>query len=60
MNTSISFTGDYAFHGIVSDLAVDYSNLPYHRIGFELEDDGIQKLADHYRERVFRAFKWRG
>jgi ATPase family associated with various cellular activities (AAA) len=61
MNSSIiTFTGDWAFHGLVSDLAVDFSMLPYHRIGFKIDAAGIQKLADHYRERVFRAFKWFG
>jgi hypothetical protein len=58
MNLSINFEGDGALHGIMSDLGVDYALSPFHRIGFEIDDAGIQKLAAQYQERVFRARKW--
>ena len=58
MNHSITFTGDWALHGIMSDLGVDFALSPFHRIGFEIDEAGIQKLSEHYRERVFRARQW--
>jgi hypothetical protein len=58
MNQSITFTGDWALHGIMSDLGVDYALSPFHRIGFEIDDAGIQTLSEHYHDRVFRARQW--
>jgi len=58
MNHSINFEGDWALHGIMSDLGVNYALLPFHRIGFEIDDAGIQTLAERYHDRVFRARKW--
>ena len=58
MNHSINFEGDWALHGIMSDLGVNYALSPFHRIAFEIDDAGIQKLADRYHDRVFRARKW--
>ena len=54
----VTFTGDWAFPGIMSDLGVDYSMSPYHRIGFEIDDAEIETLAKKYPDRVFRARKW--
>jgi hypothetical protein len=58
MNNTINFEGDWALHGIMSDLGVSYALSPFHRIGFEIDDAGIQALAEHYHDRVFRARKW--
>ncbi len=58
MNHSINFEGDWALHGIMSDLGVNYALSPFHRIGFEIDDAGIQTLAERYHDRVFRARKW--
>ena len=58
MNHSINFEGDWALHGIMSDLGVNYALSPFHRIGFEIDDAGIQTLAERYPDRVFRARKW--
>src|ERR1700759_3844170 len=56
--SSITFAGDWALHGIMSDLGVDYALSPFHRIGFEIDDAGIQRLSEHYHDRVFRARQW--
>jgi hypothetical protein len=58
MNHSINYEGDSGLHRIMSDLGVNYALLPFHRIGFEIDDAGIQVLADHYQDRVFRSLKW--
>src|SRR5438477_13216409 len=58
MNQSITFEGDWALHGIMSDLGVNFALSPFHRIGFEIDDAGIQTLAERYHDRVFRARKW--
>lgn len=58
MNHSITFKGDWALHGIMSDLGVNYALSPFYRIGFEIDDAGIQTLAERYHDRVFRARKW--
>ena len=54
----VTFTGDWAFPGIMSDLGVDFSMSPYHRIGFEIDDAGVEALAERFSTRVFRARKW--
>jgi hypothetical protein len=51
MNHSINFEGDWALHGIMSDLGVNYALSPFHRIGFEIDDAGIQTLAERYHDR---------
>jgi hypothetical protein len=58
MNQSITFTGDWAFHGIMSDLGVDFALSPFHRIGFKVDEAGIQALSERYQDRVFRARQW--
>lgn len=58
MNHSINFEGDWALHGIMSDLGVNYALSPFHRIGFEIDDAGVQTLAERYHDRVFRARRW--
>ena len=58
MNHSINYMGDWAFHGIMSDLGVDFALSPFHRIRFELDEAGIQMLADRYADRIFRARHW--
>ena len=58
MNQSITYTGDWALHGIMSDLGVDFALSPFHRIGFEIDEAGIQILSERYRDRVFRTRQW--
>src|SRR3954470_13254380 len=58
MNHSITFTGDWALHGIMSDLGVDFALSPFHRIGFKVDDAGIQALSERYPDRIFRARQW--
>ena len=58
MNHTINYSGDWALHGIMSDLAVDLAASPNHRIGFEIDDAGIQTLSERYADRVFRARQW--
>jgi hypothetical protein len=58
MKQSLVFTGDWSLHGIMSDLGVDYARSPFHRIGFKIDDAGIQALAERYHDRVFRARQW--
>src|SRR4030095_14277811 len=53
-----NFEGDWAFHGIMSDLGVNFASSPYHRIGFDIDDAGIETLAQRYADRVFRVRKW--
>jgi ATPase family associated with various cellular activities (AAA) len=60
MNQSITFTGDWALHGIMSDLGVDYALSPFHRIGFGIDNVGIQALFERYPDHVFRARQWFG
>lgn len=43
---------DWALHGIMSDLRVNYALSPFHRIGFEIDDPGIQTLAERYHDRA--------
>ena len=58
MKPSITYTGDWALHGIMSDLGVDFALSPFHRIGFEIDEAGIQVLSERYRDRVFRTRRW--
>src|SRR2546423_616213 len=58
MNHSITYTGDWALHGIMSDLGVDFALSPFHRIGFKVDDAGIQALSERYPDRIFRARQW--
>lgn len=58
MNQSITYTGDWALHGIMSDLGVDFALSPFHRIGFKVDEAGIQALSERYPDRVFRARQW--
>lgn len=58
MNHSITYEGDWALHGIMSDLGIPFAAAPFHRIGFEIDDAGIQKLADQYPAQIFRTRKW--
>jgi hypothetical protein len=58
MNKSITYKGDWGLHGIMSDLGVDLALSPFHRVGFDLDEAGIQLLSERYRERVFRTRHW--
>ncbi|HVF70151.1 MAG TPA: AAA family ATPase [Chthoniobacterales bacterium] len=58
MKPSITYTGDWAVHGIMSDLGVNFALSPFHRIGFEIDEAGIQLLSERYCDRVFRARQW--
>src|SRR4051812_48191161 len=58
MSNSIFYKGDSALHWMMSDLGVNYALSPVYRIGFEIDDAGLEKLAIHYQDRVFRARKW--
>lgn len=58
MNHTINYEGDWALHGLMSDFGIHFAGSKYHRIGFEIDAAGIQKLADSYRERVLRTLKW--
>lgn len=58
MNYSINFDGDRLLHGIISDFGVDFALSPFHRIGFKIDETEIQKLSDHYHDRVFRTRQW--
>jgi hypothetical protein len=40
---------------IMADLGMQFANAPLHRIEFEIDSRGIQRLADHYNDRIFRA-----
>ena len=43
MNHSINFEGDWALHGIMSDLGVNYALSPFHRIGFEIDEAALPR-----------------
>src|SRR3712207_3092907 len=58
MNYSINYDGDRLLHGIMADLGVDLLQSPYHRIGFNLDEAGIQMLSERFHDRVFRARQW--
>src|SRR5687768_1973043 len=58
MKPSITYTGGWALHGIMSDLGVDFALSPLHRIGFEIDEAGIQARSERYPDRVFRARQW--
>jgi hypothetical protein len=57
MNSTITHESEL-LNGIMADLGVTYALSPYHRIGFEIDDARIQKLAEHYEDRIFRSRKW--
>lgn len=58
MNKTVSVQGDAAFNSVMADLGLDFALSPLHRIGFDLDERGLQSLAEHYHERVFRARQW--
>ena len=58
MKESMTYLGDWALHGIMSDLGVEFALSPFHRIGFKIDEAGIQVLSERYRDRVFRTRRW--
>lgn len=42
----------------MSDLGVDFTQTPFHRIGFSLDEGMVDALAEHYADAVFRTRKW--
>lgn len=58
MNRTISVEGDAAFSGVMADLSLDFALSPVHRIGFDIDECGIQLLAERYADRIFRARQW--
>jgi ATPase family protein associated with various cellular activities (AAA) len=58
MNQIVSVSGDATFHSVMSDLGLNFAMSPVHRIGFEIDERGIQSLAERYAARVFRAQQW--
>jgi hypothetical protein len=58
MNKTVSVQSDAAFNSVMADLGLDFALSPIHRIGFDLDERGIQLLAEHYYDRVFRARQW--
>lgn len=42
----------------MSDLGVDFTQTPFHRIGFNIDEGVIDALAAHYAAAVFRTRKW--
>lgn len=55
MNKTVFADGDRAFPWVMADLGLDFAQSPVHRIGFDIDERGIQLLAEHYHERIFRA-----
>ena len=53
MQSSITYEGDWSFHGIMSDLGVDFTQTPFHRIGFTVEEAALDALSAHYADAVF-------
>jgi hypothetical protein len=58
MNSCINYSGDSGMHSIMCDLSSEFCHAPYHSINFEIDAAGIQKLADHFSDQVFRTAKW--
>jgi len=58
MNYSITYEGDRMLQAIMGDLGVDFAQSPFHRIGFEIDEAGIQLLSERYHDRVFRTRQW--
>src|SRR6266478_2260121 len=58
MNYSITYEGDRMLQAIMGDLGVDFALSPFHRIGFEIDEAGIQRLSERYHQRVFRTRQW--
>jgi hypothetical protein len=58
MNHSINYDGDRMLPSILSDLGVDFALSPFHRVGFHVDETGIQTLSERFHERVFRARQW--
>jgi hypothetical protein len=58
MNHSINYDGDRMLPAILSDLGVDFALSPFHRLGFNIDEAGIQTLSERFPERVFRARQW--
>jgi ATPase family protein associated with various cellular activities (AAA) len=58
MNKTVSVQGDAAFNSVMADLGLDFALSPIHRIGFDLDERGIQLLSEHYHERLFRTRRW--
>src|SRR5947209_12902411 len=58
MNYSINYDGDRVLPAIMADLGVDFALSPFHRIGFNVDEDGIQTLSERFHDRVYRAKQW--
>ena len=58
MNHSIIFDSSGMLPAIVSDLVMEFALSPFHRVGFNVDEDGIQALSERYRGRIFRARQW--
>ncbi len=58
MNRTISVEGDAWFNGVMADLSLDFALSPVHRIGFDIDEDGIQLLSEHCAAQIFRARRW--
>ncbi len=55
MKTKLSTVASLDIHQPMSDLSLRYAQSSLHRIGFGFDDEGLVRLAEHYRDRVFRA-----
>jgi hypothetical protein len=51
----VCVSGDSTLPSIMSDLGLEFAKSPLHKIGFDIDERGIQLLADKYRDRIFRA-----
>jgi hypothetical protein len=52
MNKIVSVDGDTTFYGVIADLGLDFVHSPVHRIVFDIDEAGIQLLAERYAARV--------
>jgi hypothetical protein len=58
MSHSITYEADKLLPSILGDLGVSFAMSPYHRVGFNVDEDGIKALSERFRDRIFRARHW--
>ena len=54
MKTEFCTVADMVLRQVMSDLSIHYAQAPLHRISFDLDDAGITRLTEHFRNRIFR------
>ena len=54
MKSASTTVADMCLRQVMSDLSLQYAQAPLHRITFTLDDGDLQRLTEHYQDRIFR------